>query len=171
MHPEGARRRAAQPLRATTRSPTSAGTRAPGMRHAARVHRRLQQHATSPSWSTTGSPAARRPLPDGADGRRPGQPRAVLATSEDGALAATARTRSSSTSAQLESRRGHRPTTSSKVAAAEIDEFKAEYRRPLPRPRRRRDHRRGPAARGDEHRRQARAGSASTSAASSPSRC
>ncbi len=42
-----------------------------------------------------------------------------------------------------------------KIAAAEIDEFKDEYRAALPGPQRRRAHRRGPPARGHEHRRQA----------------
>ena len=57
-----------------------------------------------------------------------------------------------------------------KIAAREIEEFKAEYRRGFPAATRRPD-RRGPAARGDEHGRQSRASSASRCVASSACRC
>ena len=164
--PEGARGRAAQPLRQLREGSSSvAGRPVPAPRRCSSSSARTR---TSASSSTTGSPAGTSTLPDGATVPVPGALRS----------SATSRSAAGSTrpntllidSAQLESGDAMDPAFK-KIAAAEIDEFKASTGPAFPGRVRGRHHRRGPAARGHEHDRQARTASASRSAASCRSRC
>ncbi len=156
--PGGARRARCTASTATTRSTTACGrqnaeARARGA-HAAGLHRRLQQHQCLQArlrlhrrlGEARCRTADRRPVP----GKLP------LFSNDDGTAAGRDRPNTILVdSQQLES--GEAMSADfKKIAAAEIEEFKAEYRAALPRPRRRGPHRRRPAPRGDEHRRQAR---------------
>ena len=108
---------------------------------------------TSRRWSSTTSPAGTKTLADGTTGRRARRSCRSSATSKDGGWSPRPNTILVD-SEQLES--GEAMSAEFKrIAAVEIEEFKAEYRAALPRPRRGRADRRRPAARGDEHRRQA----------------
>ena len=136
--------------------------------HAAGVHRRLLEHLDVEARLRLD-----RRLGEGPAGRRravivPGQPR-PLQQRRATAAGCTARTRSWSTPPS--STAATPSTPPSEGGRARDRRVQARVRRALPGPHRRRHHRRGHPARGHEHGRQARAGSASTSAASCRSRC
>ena len=148
-----ARRRAAEPVPQLRRRPSThweADARA-ARRAAAGVHRRLPQHDRLQAGLRL----------DRRHGDRAARRRRCVVARQARRCSATSRTAQwldrprtiLVDSAQLES--GEALTTSSsRPPRSEIEEFKAEYRRRNPGARRRQAHRRGPAARGDEHRRQ-----------------
>ena len=163
--PQGARRRAAEPVRRLRTQPRGLGCGRHG--HAAGVHRRLLEH---------GDIEARlrldRRLGEGA-ARRLDESRS-LATSHSSptfetAASSTARTRSWSTPP---SSTGRRPRPGVPEGRRRRDRpVQARVRGALPGSLGGRHHRRRDPARGHEHSRQAGQARASTSAASCPSRC
>ena len=155
-----ARGRAAQPVPQLRAAVTPLRARARRARRAAAgAHRRLPEHGRLEARLRLD----RRPR---GRARRRHDASSCPATCRCSATSTTARgsTRQRTIlvdSAQLES--GEPLTADFKKAAAhEIEAFKHEYRAAQPRRRRRQAHRRGPAARGDEHRSARRASSAST---------
>ena len=147
---EGALRSLYRTLRDGVRA-LGAGARA-ARRAATGVHRRLPEHRRVASSSTTGSPASRSSSDDEVVAHKPGK-LALLRNVVDGEPLARPRTILID-SAQLES--GEALKDDFKKAAAARDRgVQGRVPHAQPRRRRRQDHRRGPAARGDEHRRQA----------------
>ena len=96
---------------------------------AAGVHRRLQQHQRLASWSSTTSPAGKRPLPMARTVAVPGDCR-CSAMSKDGQCTSRPNTILVD-SEQLESGEAMSDDFK-KIAATEIEEFKAEYRTRFP---------------------------------------
>ena len=141
---------------ATTRSTTSSGSRTPTPRPRGSRRPSSSSSATTPtsrSSSSTTSPAGRKPFSDGEAIVVPGQ-LPLFNNEQDGAWSPRPNTILVD-SEQLESGEGM-SAEFKKIAAREIEEFKAEYRARFPGRDADEPDRRRPAPRGHEHRRQAR---------------